>query len=201
MGRAGDDTVRLWEPGPDDKEEYVALSHSWGKEAHFVTHTGNVEQYKKDGIPLARLPATFRDAVITTRAIGKRNLWIDSICIIQGPGGDFEAQAKNIGSVFGLAYCVVAASRAHNHTDGFLGARRARDYVTLKENGPDGAPYYVCENIDDFALDVLDGHLNKRGWVLQEHALARRTIFFAERQTYWECGDGVRCETLTRMKK
>jgi hypothetical protein len=43
--------------------------------------------------------------------------------------------------------------------------------------------------------------LNKRGWVLQERALARRTIYFTARQTYWECGCGVRCETLTRLHK
>ena len=34
--------------------------------------------------------------------------------------------------------------------------------------------------------------------MLQERALARRTIYFAERQTYWECGGGVRSEALTK---
>jgi hypothetical protein len=67
--------------------------------------------------------------------------------------------------------------------------------------GPDKAPFFICENIDDFDRHVLNGHLNKRGWVLQEHALAHRTIFFTEHQTYFECGDGVRCETLTKMSK
>jgi len=43
--------------------------------------------------------------------------------------------------------------------------------------------------------------MNKRGWVLQERALACRTIYFTAQQTYWECGGGVRCETLTKMSK
>jgi hypothetical protein len=60
---------------------------------------------------------------------------------------------------------------------------------------------YVCDAIDDFNRDVENGQLNRRGWVLQERALARRTIYFADRQTYWECGQGVRCETLTKMNK
>ncbi|KAG6359198.1 hypothetical protein INS49_012718 [Diaporthe citri] len=34
-----------------------------------------------------------------------------------------------------------------------------------------------------------------------ERALARRTIFFTEKQTYWECGTGVRCETAMNMNK
>lgn len=104
-------------------------------------------------------------------------------------------------NVFSSAYCVLAASRAVNQSSGFLGQRggRERDYVTLYES--DGKPFYICENIDSFEGHVLNSHLNTRGWVLQEHALARRTIFFAEEQTYWECGDGVRCETLTKMSK
>ncbi len=146
------------------------------------------------------LPATFRDAVLTTRALGMEHLWIDSICIIQGPDGDFHVQAKNMETVFSSAYCVLAASQADSQRSGFLKPRRKRDYVTLR-NGPGGAPFYICENIDDFNLHVLKGHLNKRGWVLQEHALARRTILFTEHQTYWECGHGVRCETLSQMSK
>ncbi|KAL1612964.1 hypothetical protein SLS60_001195 [Paraconiothyrium brasiliense] len=59
--------------------------------------------------------------------------------------------------------------------------------------------HYICDAIDDFTRDVEQGNLNRRGWVLQERALSRRTIYFAENQTYWECGEGVRCETLTMM--
>ncbi|KAK3380589.1 hypothetical protein B0T24DRAFT_571473 [Lasiosphaeria ovina] len=196
VGHEGDKYVSLWETGPQDKEQYIALSHPWGHEPHFVTDVQNLEQHKQ-GILLSRLPATFQDAIHTTRALRIRYLWIDSICIIQGPGGDFDVQANQMETVFSSAYCVLAASRAHNQVDGFLLPRRQRDYVALAE--ADGSPFYICENIDDFSTDVLNGHLNKRGWVLQEHALARRTVFFTQGQTYYECGDGVRCETLTKM--
>jgi hypothetical protein len=36
---------------------------------------------------------------------------------------------------------------------------------------------------------------------LQERALSRRTMHFTETQTYWECGEGVWCETFTKTKK
>jgi hypothetical protein len=45
------------------------------------------------------------------------------------------------------------------------------------------------------------GDLNKRGWVFQERALSRRTMYFTKTQVYWECGKGVQCETLTKMSK
>jgi hypothetical protein len=67
--------------------------------------------------------------------------------------------------------------------------------------GPGDVTYYVCEAIDDFHCDVDQSELNKRGWVLQERALSRRTVYFTEKQSYWECGGGVRCETMTKMKK
>jgi hypothetical protein len=199
VGHDGERLIRVWEPAPSDMCEYIALSHPWGKEPHFVTNIKNLAQHK-DRIDVNDLPATFRDAVSTTRALGKRYLWIDSICIIQGPGGDFQEQVEKMETVFSSAYCVLVASRAYNQTDGFLQPRRERDYIALREKG-NGAPFYICENIDDFNSHVLNGHLNKRGWVLQEHALARRSVFFTEDQTYFECGDGVRCETLTRMSK
>lgn len=199
VGLDGDDCVKLWEPILEETGDYIALSHPWGMGPHFFTDNENLEQHKM-GILLQSLPATFRDAVITTRALRKRYLWIDSICIIQGPRGDFATQASSIESVYSSAYCVIAASRAHSQVEGFLQSRPNREYVTIRKN-VDDAPFYVCDNIDRFDKHVLDGHLNKRGWVLQEHALARRTIFFTEHQTYWECGDGVRCETLSKMSK
>jgi hypothetical protein len=200
VGQKDENSIRLLETDLDDTIEYVALSHPWGLAPHFVTDISNLDKHK-EGIKLQDLPATFRDAIITTRALKKRYLWIDSICIIQGLGGDFEVEAKKMETVFSSAYCVIAASRAHSHIDGFLQDRREREYVTIPEKSRNGAAFYICENIDNFNLHVLNGHLNKRGWVLQEHALARRTIFFTEYQTYWECGDGVRCETLTKMSK
>lgn len=199
VGREGDEFVRLCEPDLSQVVSYIALSHPWGEKPHFVTNVNNLPQHMK-GIKLHELPRTFLDAVCTTRALEKRYLWIDSMCIIQGDGGDFHIQASQMESVFSSAYCVLAASRARNQRDGFLGPRRERSYVTMT-GGPDGDPYYICENIDDFNLHVLDGHLNTRGWVFQEHALARRTIFFTDYQTYFECGEGVRCETLTNMAK
>jgi hypothetical protein len=158
----------------------------------------DVEAFKVS-IPYEKLPATFRDAVICTRNLSVRYLWIDSICIIQGQDGDFNEEAKRMEDVFSGADCVLAASRALDQRSGFLGPRGKRHFITI-QRGND-KPFYVCKTIDNFSKDVIEGSLNKRGWVLQERALARRTIYFTESQTYFECGDGVRCETLTKMRK
>lgn len=189
-------------------QEYIALSHPWGDvkkhppfsawRRDFSGQGRGVEALKR-AIAYKDLPSTFKDAVDCTRALGIRFLWIDSICIIQGRDGDFNQEAKNMEKVFSGAYCVLAASRATNQHDGFLGERPQRRYVTFQRTKDE--LFFVCESIDDFSKDVIEGSLNQRGWVLQERALARRTIYFTENQTYFECGHGVRCETLALMHK
>jgi hypothetical protein len=160
------------------------------------------------GIKIADLPLTFQDAITVTKALGKQYIWIDAICIVQGDGGDFKDESSKMADVFSSAYCSIAASWANCQRDGFLktspgqekeAAKRNREVVTFQPPGKE--PLYLCEMIDDFETDVLEGGLNQRGWVLQERALARRTIYFTERQTYMECGSGVRCETMAKMDK
>ena len=199
VGTKGDQFIYLREENIDANAEWVALSHQWGTPPYFSTETSNIDK-RKSGIHLEELPNTFRDAVTVTRALNHRYLWIDSICIVQGSGGDFHSESKRMEDVYSGAYCVLAASCASGHSSGFLQRRKERDFVTVHPRGTH-VPVYICESIDNFKDHVLNGALNRRGWVLQEHALARRTIFFTEYQTYFECGRGVRCETMTKMSK
>ncbi|KAI0095668.1 hypothetical protein GGR51DRAFT_553874 [Nemania sp. FL0031] len=196
VGKDGDSTIRLTETTADDTGNWIALSHQWGSGRHFVTDRKNLPDHIR-GMDFHSLPATFKDAVVVTRRLGCRYLWIDCICIIQGNDGDFNEEARRMEEVYSGAYCVIAASRATSHFSGFLQSRSERDFVAMHRANE--TPFYLCEAIDDFNGHVLEGALHSRGWVLQEHALARRTIFFTEHQTYWECGDGVRCETMTKM--
>ncbi|KAI1854174.1 hypothetical protein JX266_001315 [Neoarthrinium moseri] len=194
----GRSTISLYETQPTDAFNYIALSHPWGKGPHFRTTLANVEAHRK-GIGFEALPATFRHAVAVTRELGIDYLWIDSVCIIQGEGGDFNQEAKRMEDVFSSAFCVLAASSACGQNDGFLNPRsHARQHLTFDRIG--GLPkFYLGPFMDNFNQDVLEAPLSRRGWVLQERALARRTIYFTDSQTYWECGKTVRCETLTRM--
>lgn len=200
----GTDTVRLYETKKDDAFKYIALSHPWGnKPPYFRSFRRHLEEYKK-GIKIESLTATFRDAVRTTRELGLQYLWIDSICILQRDefdGGDFDQEAVNMEKVFSSAYCVLAASSAAGQSEGFLNEREgsSREFVTFNRQGQ--APFYICRFLDDFNQHVLKGRLNRRGWVMQERVLSHRTIYFTDKQTYWECGEGVRCETLTKMEK
>ena len=181
-------------------ERYVALSYLWGSSSYGISRTvrANLDKLER-GIGIQELDRTFRDAVIVTHQLGIRYLWIDALCIVQDNREDFMKEVRDMDRIFSNAYCTIAASSAPDIADGFLTPQRSRAVVPMKE--VDGTPISVCELIDDFQQDVDGAPLSRRGWVLQERALSRRTIFFTPAQTYWQCGDGIRCGTLTKLSQ
>lgn len=195
------DGLRLVEAADIKSSQYIALSHCWGPlkdDEKFCTYKRNIGQLKAH-IDFGTLPRTFRDAVTVARGLGIDYLWIDSLCIIQDDEDDWQSESAKMEQVFSDAYCTIGASSAKSSLDGFLADPSPRSVVTLPP-GRAGAAY-VCVDIDDFHGDVELGPLNRRGWVLQERALSRRTIFFTSTQVYWECGEGIHCETLAHLKK
>ncbi|KAF2120730.1 hypothetical protein BDV96DRAFT_484564 [Lophiotrema nucula] len=175
--------------------EYIALSFAWGTHHPIQTRNDNLTAFVEH-ISEDLLPATFKDAIQVTRDLGIQYLWVDALCIVQDSPEDFYAEVQRMDDTFRGAYCVLAATSATGSQDGFLKSRSQRDYVTFQRGS--GKPFYVCEAIDDFNHDVIEAHLHQHAWTLQERALARRTIYFAETQTYFECGCGIRCETLVK---
>ncbi|KAF7559100.1 hypothetical protein G7046_g5068 [Stylonectria norvegica] len=116
-----DDKVVLIETGLR-KDLYVALSHCWGKDRLLVTTNETLPDRMKD-IPLDIMPRTFRDAVVMTRALGLRYLWIDSLCIIQGDPQDWEEQSAVMADIYANCYLNIATTRSANGSQGFLGPR------------------------------------------------------------------------------
>lgn len=191
--------------------KYLALSHRWGENTptnpHFFSTNDNIKQHMKN-IPDTDLPPNFRDAVAVARQLGIRYLWIDALCILQwtpNHPGDFQQEADSMQDIFSSAHCVLATSSATGMNSGFLHSngmtpRSERKAVEIDERIL-GSRLFICDSPDDFQRDVIDGPLNSRAWVLQERALARRTIFFTNNQIYWECSGGFRCETMSKLAK
>lgn len=176
---------------------YIAFSHKWGEMPEEAKTTVANLRSRQKKLPPGEIPQSFKDAIAVTKALGCKYLWIDCLCINQGKDGDFAEQASSMQAVFSNAYCVISAASAEGATAGFWG----RD---AKLNPPQAVRHgdiFISAITNDFDRDVLRSSLSKRGWVLQEHALARRTIFFTHKQMYWECGDGIRCETLQKLRQ
>ncbi|RAQ51114.1 hypothetical protein AFGD_003640 [Aspergillus flavus] len=175
--------------------EYVALSYCWGNKPQeqkpYLTTDENFQSRKDKGFDFNDLPKLFQDAITVTRELGKRYLWIDALCIIQGNKEDWQNEGTKMEHIFASAYCTLAPSSAFEWKEGFLKTYRGRK-PDVSLCGPSPVKY--------FRRLVDDGPLNKRAWVLQERVLSRRTVFFTSSGIYWECGEGVRCDNFSSDK-
>ena len=188
---------------------YVTLSHVWGEDTARITSLTeeNYIQYQ-NGISLASLPRTFREAIHLARHLDKRirYIWIDSLCIMQSKRADWLSESAQMYQIYGNAYCNISATAA---TDAETGLYRDRerhqlweDNITLNIEGIPGqasAPqkHIQCriENLLFWEQNIDEAPVNKRGWVLQERLLAPRVLHFCQDQIAWECRQGVAAES------
>ncbi|EEU37108.1 uncharacterized protein NECHADRAFT_86704 [Fusarium vanettenii 77-13-4] len=177
---------------------YAALSHCWGPNPNFLMlKTDNESEFRRE-IPIEKLPASFRDAIVTCRRLDIPYLWIDSLCIIQDSRSDWLLQSEEMFKVYlncELNIAIDASASAHE------GAFRKRDPRCLqdccvwtpffKPQGHDTqfiADENEFESIDDFAWAREEAPLTKRAWIFQERLLSPRTLYFSSDRISWECG-------------
>lgn len=193
-----------------EEAAYIALSHCWGKHQPLTTKKGTLQQRKKR-IPLVDVPQTFQDAILVTRKLGIRYLWIDSLCIIQDDDGDWAREAARMCSVYQNATLTISADAARDGTQGLLrqvSARRFPPAVALPVSGDEGNsnPVYFREmavSSWDRPGEIGGLHLMNiqraeplfgRAWVLQEWLLSRRIAHFCSGELFWECNTLMQCE-------
>ena len=104
-------SLRAWLSTDAPAAPYVALSYCWGGDQMAKTVKSRVTVYEKD-IPLHTLPQTIQDAIVVTRGIGLRYLWVDAMCIIQDDGDDMAEQIGQMYAVYRNAYVTVSAATA-----------------------------------------------------------------------------------------
>jgi len=78
---------------------------------------------RKEGIPWKDIPKTFQDAMVVTRSLGLRFLWIDSLCIIQDDLDDWALESSKMCHIYANATLTLAASAAEDGAGGLLSDR------------------------------------------------------------------------------
>jgi hypothetical protein len=190
-----------------DTGPYVTLSHCWGGSSPITTTTGTIGT-RIMGIQLATLPKTFQDAVLITRDLGVRYLWIDSLCIIQDSDEDWEQEAARMSEIYANGYVMLAADGSENCHGGCF-PQTGRLSFPIPVQGPCGrsSKVYcrltnllsddrgeVCHRLHDTQGGFRPNALDTRGWTLQERILAPRILHLGRSEIGWECAGKRACE-------
>lgn len=187
--------------GCEDPVRYMVLSFVWGSKDVFHTNKENLQSHY-EGIFPDQLPTLFRDAIVIAKSLDIKYLMIDAICVVQNHHDEIQQYLRSGRDLYNSAYLTLAACSQRDVHGSMMSARFPTQYASIPASLEDEeAKIHVSDLTDDFDHDVLEAPLNRRAWVLEARAFSRRTVYFSEKQLYWECGIGVRCETLTRMNR
>jgi hypothetical protein len=139
------------------------------------------------GFPLAELPNTIQDAIVTARRLELPFLWADAICIVQDDPADKERELAIIDQIYSGALLTIIAARAGNANDGFLQQRDLRECcktvcrVRYRE-------ILEAEQLLSFLAGnplhiTYDKPIDSRGWTFQECYRSFRTLLCGVKQT------------------
>lgn len=187
-----------------DGVPYICLSHCWGDESSPVlkTTTHNIKEHKET-ISWSRLPKTFQDAVLFTRKLRVRYLWIDSLCIIQNDVKDWEIEAAKMCTVFQGSWLTLSALKASNCSQGLFSkyCTKCASGTSCNAHGIKLHPLwevYARPIISPTSLGIkywdTTSPLLKRAWVYQERLLSPRILHFGDTELIWECSSETTCE-------
>ena len=184
---------------------YLALSHCWGGADVLKLKTSNLDTFLR-GLPLLSLPQNFTDAALATARLGYTYLWIDSLCIIQDSpnDSDWRREAATMGSVYSNAACSIAALGAANSNVGCFLTRNPLSFMPCMLRDGTGRDTVWAGNKRIQRPDSkgeLRPPLHRRAWVVQERALATRTLYFGSEMVFWECKEAEASEESPEMKK
>jgi hypothetical protein len=158
---------------------YATLSHCWGppEKAFTRLEKANVQRFLSSGIEWGDVSRNrnFKHAIEVTRQLGLRYLWIDSLCIIQGPDGlqDWHTEAPLMHLVYRNAHVNIAASHSQDRDGGLFFDREGEDIVAPLYRPTRETAFFSRHRSwrvlrrDLWNRDLLKSWLYTRGWVFQ----------------------------------
>ncbi|CAI9630879.1 unnamed protein product [Alternaria burnsii] len=196
LGTRDTDDIRLVAGSDIGHVTYAALSYCWGSVPQLVLTSENQTEFKKR-VPFESLSRVAQDAATVCRGMSVRYLWIDAMCIMQGPEGDFHQEAGRMEEVYASALFTICAGASADTTEPFLVNRDPLRWTQchLLEDGSKESWGYIYADYCEFSADV-PGHfdLDWRGWCFQELFLSPRSMYFGPRGVHWICRKGTVCD-------
>jgi hypothetical protein len=183
--------------------DYACLSHCWGKTKSITTTRKNLSTHKQE-IPWSSLPKTFQETIMFTSKLSIDFLRIDSLCIIQDDGDDWEKESAKMASIYTNNVVTIAAMKSPDHVGGLF-ANALTDYTAhpIPAHDIKGCLHtiYARKRLPHYpaGLNVYEQQkhiypLLSRAWVYQERFLSPRVLHFTQNELWWECNTLEYCE-------
>jgi hypothetical protein len=165
--------------GLPETTEYLTLSHRWDPCPSMLLSNATLSLFSMM-LPASLLnkpgSKTFREAIMVTRSLGFRYLWIDSICINQDDEAEKDSEIAFMGEIYSNSSANISATGAAGGADGLFFERNplVMDPCHKKFATPNGSEPFV--NVVASITGRWDKHvfhapLNTRGWVYRKSQL------------------------------
>ncbi|ESZ91514.1 hypothetical protein SBOR_8085 [Sclerotinia borealis F-4128] len=190
------DVVQMCIVQPPERCRYLTLSYVWGAGQKFSLLEDNYERLSTLGgltDYLGQLSQTIQDAIVFTKRLQERFLWIDSLCIIQDGLEKKQRALEDMGLVYSQALLMICAADDRCPKDGLRGVNLARNtpqYTREIMPGLSLAAQYAFEPYLDSSI------YNSRGWTYQEEQFSSRMLVFINDQIYFRCTKVVCSEVV-----
>lgn len=197
--------------------EYVALCHVWGLADNLPKLTTTTLQEYKKTIAWSTFPIALQEAILLTRAMKIRWLWIDSLCLMQDETQEKLEESLQMDDIFGNAFLTIAATSAiESSTHPLFSVKKQPFKIQTQDN--QGLPikiyvreqpsHYSFKALSDEGADMndlevpfnmskesnLDTPLLTRAWPYTERLLSCRVLHFTKSEMVFECWEGHQCE-------
>lgn len=177
-------------------ENYVALSYVWGPDSKPLLTQIILSKYSSPGgLKDMTIPRTISDAIQLMLHIGKRYLWVDSLCIKQDDENNKKKQLTIMDSIYTNAEFVVVAAAGGDANAGLSGIGSTPRRMTQTVEKIDGVEFFTTQSSIQRALKRTVW--SRRGWTCQEVILSQRVLIFTESLVYWCCQWGIWREDMS----
>lgn len=105
---------------------YIALSYIWGRCNTLLTLRENISAFMQKGSlseNTAGMPKSIGDAILLTRLLGERYLWVDSLCIVQDDDESKMIALSKMDRIYNRALVTVVAGGGNDANAGLPGVR------------------------------------------------------------------------------
>ncbi|KAH8683001.1 heterokaryon incompatibility protein-domain-containing protein [Tricladium varicosporioides] len=191
-------SIRLHTSQESQRSNYAALSYCWGGSQDTLLSKSTIESYSEQ-LSLDTCSQTIQDAVLVTRGLGLRYLWIDALCILQDESADKTHEIENMGKIYKDATVTISAANSPSARQGFLTFRGHPSPIStaiicpqrefISEGQPQdltlGKLWLDRERIHDHSTEPL----SLRGWAFQEQVLSSRLLQYGSEGITWHCLD------------